>query len=324
MPGEWEPPAPAWMSDLTRLGRAAVGYFGLQSRHGPDAATLRRIADLLRSTAPRVEFARYVDGEGFSNAVVVAYWRSADDCCAWAEDGSTQSAWDEVATSAGEQGLWREIMEVPPERLETLFSADDDPAGFAHLGDGWFGPIEEHGYWGGMRDRIPLSGSDPLEASRNAGAATREAEWVAVPAPHNLCVIRSGQNPTQCVDRELELYRTRVYPRLTEGMDYLRDSGRDIGCVSCRFFEETDSDGAGNGRTFGHAYFGSMGQLEAWAESHPTHEAIFGEFLKFAEEFGADMQLRLWHEVFVLDAADRHRFEYRNCHPRTGLLSLIA
>ena len=37
-------------------------------------------------------------------------------------------------------------------------------------------------------------------------------------------------------------------------------------------------------------------------------------------EFGADLKLKLWHEVSVLPATQQ-TFEYINCRPETGLLA---
>ncbi len=102
-------------------------------------------------------------------------------------------------------------------------------------------------------------------------------------------------------------------------MDYLRDHPRETGCFSCRFMHELEPDGSSSQRTFALAHFVSLGHLERWAASHPTHLAIFNEFLAMATELGPAMRLRLWHEVYVLPRG-AGRFEYANCHPGTGLL----
>ena len=66
------------------------------------------------------------------------------------------------------------------------------------------------------------------------------------------------------------------------------------------------------------AYFGVQA-LERWAESHPTHVAIFGAAMKYLSQLGPLAKLELYHEVSVVQA-DEQFFEYLNCHPHTGLL----
>ena len=53
-------------------------------------------------------------------------------------------------------GYWKEVIFAPMERLETLFSSED-VAGMATLASRVTGPVQEHAYWGAMRDRMPAS-----------------------------------------------------------------------------------------------------------------------------------------------------------------------
>ena len=48
------------------------------------------------------------------------------------------------------------------ERYETLFSSLGRPEGVAVLADGMSDEVQEHAYWGGMRDRIPLSQTNEM------------------------------------------------------------------------------------------------------------------------------------------------------------------
>ena len=41
--------------------------------------------------------------------------------------------------------------------------------------------------------------------------------------------------------------------------------------------------------------------------------------MRYLQTLGPAAKLRLYHEVTVA-AADEQRFEYCNCHPRTGML----
>ena len=47
-------------------------------------------------------------------------------------------------------------------RYETLFSSLGRPEGVAVIAEGMSGEVQEHAYWGGMRDRIPLSQTDEM------------------------------------------------------------------------------------------------------------------------------------------------------------------
>jgi aldoxime dehydratase len=71
------------------------------------------------------------------------------------------------------------------------------------------------------------------------------------------------------------------------------------------------------------SWWKSLAALERWAESHPTHVAIFGAAMKYLSTLGPAAKLKLYHEVTVL-RADEQRFEYLNCHEGTGLLRAVA
>lgn len=73
-------------------------------------------------------------------------------------------------------------------------------------------------------------------------------------------------------------------------------------------------------KTYGHGWWHSIGELEAWSRSHQTHLKIFGAFGQFVKHFRSAAGLRLYHEVCVV-GADQLRFEYLRCHPSTGLLA---
>ena len=82
-------------------------------------------------------------------------------------------------------------------------------------------------------------------------------------------------------------------------------------------------DGVPIEKTFGMSGWKALQHLERWAESHPTHLAIFGTFMRMVQEMNFELRLRLYHEVTVA-RADEQDFEYVNCHPKTGLLRGIG
>jgi aldoxime dehydratase len=72
-------------------------------------------------------------------------------------------------------------------------------------------------------------------------------------------------------------------------------------------------------KTFGMSWWKSLAALECWAESHPTHVAIFGAAMKYLGVMGPAAKLKLYHEVTVAAASEQY-FEYYNCHSSTGML----
>ena len=59
--------------------------------------------------------------------------------------------------------------------------------------------------------------------------------------PHdNICLIRSGQDWSDTDAAERKMYLDDVEPVLREGMDFLRDDGRSIGCFANRYMTVLD------------------------------------------------------------------------------------
>jgi aldoxime dehydratase len=100
-----------------------------------------------------------------------------------------------------------------------------------------------------------------------------------VKAPKNFTVIRSGQDWSDCEGVELAQYSDSVRPAPVEGMTFLPNHPDETGCCDLRFAAETNRDGSPLKKTFGLGYFLTLGHLEKWAATHPTHLAIFSKFL---------------------------------------------
>jgi aldoxime dehydratase len=142
--------------------------------------------------------------------------------------------------------------------------------------------------------------------------------------PHeNICLIRSGQDWSATQADERRMYVDDVEPVLRAGMDFLRDDGLGIGCFANRYMTVVDGSGRTTEKTYGMSWWKSLAALERWAESHPTHLAIFGAAMKYLGTMGPAARLKLYHEVTVA-AADEQYFEYYNCHPKTGMLRIAA
>lgn len=321
MPRNWQPPVPAWQSvwrDTT--DPLIAGYFGVQAQ---TPALLERWAAQAFTSEPAplaLEQGTYVDQRGVTNYLYIAYWRNTDYRRWWEQQAGW---WSDAARLTEAAGYWREIIAMPFERFETLHSSET-PHGISVSADGADGPILEHGYPGGMRDRIAASEWDDLKAeqsihARLAAAVSDDGSRVRMTPPPAMCVIRSGQNWSDCGTEEKVWYLEKVHPVLAKGMHFLRDNPAETNCYSLRFVDKTDADWRPLEQSFGLGYATDVYAFENWAKSHPTHLAIFGSFMKMANHFGPELKLRLWHEVTSV-TEQGCEFEYINCHPDTGLL----
>lgn len=247
----------------------------------------------------------------------VAYWSDVVRFDAWFTPA--REAWTGEAREG--IGTFIEVLRPTVARHETLFSSPDRPEGVAVIADGMSGEVQEHAYWGGMRDRIPLSQTDPMSPG-GAPELIRDGARLRVKAHDNLCLIRSGQDWSDTEASERKLYLDDVEPVLREGMDFLRDDGLAIGCYANRYMQVLVADGSVSEKSYGQSWWKSLAALERWAESHPTHVRIFGAAMKYLSTLGPSAKLRLYHEVTVA-AADEQFFEYLNCHAKTGMLAAV-
>ena len=131
-----------------------------------------------------------------------------------------------------------------------------------------------------------------------------------------------GIDDNDVVFAERKMYLEDVEPILREGMDFLRDNGRSIGCYANRYMTVVAPDGTPTEKSYGMSWWKSLAALERWAESHPTHVRIFGAAMKYLSTLGPAAKLRLYHEVTVA-RADEQFFEYLDCHPQTGMLNAV-
>jgi aldoxime dehydratase len=323
-------PPPAWSATFPPSAEITIAVYGAQARRSGDLAEWRSWIDgsVQRSNGPDVrERAQFIDAAGWLNEVHILYWRDPRDHAVWASSDAIASWWGHEDRLSGPVGVWREVASVPSARFETILSEPAIRIGSGKIAPQVEGPIKAHGYWGSMRDRLPVSRSDALDSNwgdalpKRATGTTR-GRRIAVEAPANLALIRSGQDASLCSPEELVEYRRSIRPVLERGMDYLRDHPVESGCCACRFMTELEEGDAPSSRTFGFAWFLTLGQLESWSKSHPTHLAIYNVFSRYAQKRGTDLLLRLWHEVAVIPVGGG-TFEYANCHDRTGLLGFF-
>ena len=337
-PHDWVPPVPAFSARISEP--VTIAYYAIQV--GKNSADGRSQADLdafrawtraLTEGAAAPEWrdcAEYTDENGLHTWMSIFYWRAEPDTYRdWTARPDYRAFWNDSARLEGDSGYFREVLHVPNERLETLYSHTDMDTGVGGNTGEHEGPIQAHNYWGSMRDRLPLSGTDPLEPPQLitvAGDSTRHqtrGARVSHAGVANLATIRSGHLYGDVTGRELEVFEGEIMPSLHEGMAYLHDNPVETGCYVVRDMIETDGDGVARKRGFATAHFDSLTRLEDWAESHPTHLRIFGRFIELATELKGDIKLKLWHEVTVVPA-EMQEYEYVNCHPGTGMLAYAA
>jgi hypothetical protein len=269
-----------------------------------------------------VDHSRFIDAAGKLNRVVTAYWVQSTAFDAWCRVERRDGWWESDERLTGACGFWREMLTVPIERFESIYW-EDYPAALSKAL-----PIEPTpycGYFGAMRDRVPLAACDPLMSgdpsalSRPGGPrSSRGKRWMIYP-PHNMTMIRSASFWGRCDEEQKADYDRNLRDPLAKGMDFLGSHPEETGCCTLRFQQTLGTDGEPVPETHAHGYFLSLKQMEDWAESHASHTAIFGAAISRYKKYGAVNQLRTWHEVYVLPAHGQH-FEYINCHERTGLL----
>lgn len=322
IPDDYAPPYPGYVArHQPSVKRVVMAYFGVQFKgETPAAATAalhRIVAAFGAADAPgHWERASCEDEAGFTNIISIAYWDAPARFDAWFAIHGRDWTADSRATEA--VGYFIEVLRPGVERYETLFSSNDRAEGIAVLADGWSDLVQEHAYWGGARDRIPLSQTDEM-APAGMPHVVADGARLRVRPHGNLCLIRSGQDWTDTEADERLMYQRDVEPVLREGMEFLRDDGRSIGCFANRYMRVIDADGTRLDKSFGMSWWKSLAALERWSESHPTHVAIFGAAMKYLMALGPAAKLKLYHEVTVA-AVDEQFFEYLNCHDRTGML----
>lgn len=314
-----------------------MAIIGSQDETKPANSTSREklisfVESKAKASKPKYwEVAAYTDNKNFYNEAVFAYWQTREAYNEWASSSGFDVWWTELDAAKESNGWFKEIFFPAIDHFETVFSNNAADEGASHMKEKISGPISEHVYWGSMRDRLPASQNDEMKGDvwqrGNSDANgvstkrdTRKAR-VRVQGHENLAVIRSGQDWADTLPKERELYLNTMHPVLIKGMDFLRDNGEEVGCISNRFMTVVESKAPAKSvdKTFGLGYFDDLASLEKWSKAHKTHLDIFGGFLKYAKELQNNISLKLFHEVLVV-ASNQQDFEYIGCHPGTGML----
>jgi aldoxime dehydratase len=323
--GDYTPPYPSYSVRFAEgVTRLVCAFFGVQSQQplsdeAKDASA--GMWDLCSDTDGPMsrEGAVHTDDQGFDNQVIIAYWDDAKAFGRWFQ--KHRDALIGAGVEPVRHGRWVEVISPEASGFETLYSSNTFPEGSARVAAGGFsGEIQEHGYWGSMRDRLPAAQTEALNPLGSPSAATNSG-IVRVEPHDNLAVIRSGQDWSLCGEAERASYFGDVEPQLRAGMDFLSSEGASIGCYANRYMTSSDGDGRLLEQTFGLSFWHSLADMERWAESHPTHIMIFAAAMSFLQA-NAGARLRLSHEVAVVSRHQQY-YEYNNCHSTTGMLGAI-
>ncbi len=320
MPENWEPPVPAFSADIAAGSRAVSLYIGIQR---PSSESLEALNSIIEAVdLPNYDLASFTDRAGHKNYVCIAYFSSSTEHVQWEDSSGFTKWWEDDVHLTADYGLWVERYAFEPGQFETLISSPDGFEGVARQYGESVGPIREHAYWGGMEDRIPNSAPGVLDPTVSempkATPSETRGKRLVVKGPKNLCLIRSGQDLTSVKADELAEYNKDIEPHLSAGLAFLGENPQ-TGCFESRYMTHCNAQGQAIAKTFGMQVFLSVSHLQRWAQFHPTHLAIFNSFQNMAMQREGQFDLRLWHEVAVMDESDSYA-EYINCDPMTGML----
>lgn len=326
VPDDYQPPFPMWAGRAdSSVQQVVMAYLGVQFRtEDQRPAALEALRAITASFAGADgpvshDLTYHRDNQDHHNLMAVGYWSSPVAHRRWLCSPAVVGWWESDQRLADGLGYFREITAPRTEQFETLYAFRDDLPGVGAVMNRPSGEINEHGYWGSMRERFPLSQTDWMSASGELSVISGDPAAggrVVVRGHDNIAIIRSGQDWKAAEAAERALYLDEILPTLQAGMDFLRDNGETVGCHSNRFVRSIDTGGNLLDESYNIGHWHSLDKLERWAESHPTHLRIFTTFFRVAA--GLE-KLRLYHEVSVSDRNDQI-FEYINCHPRTGMM----
>lgn len=325
-------PAVQRWSALFPEDQLCVGIFGVQSQDVEalsSSAFMSWIDSALTSHAngpSTLDHARFTDAAGYANHVVTAYWPRSAAYEAWRADPAVNGWWMSSERLSDTTGVWREMFRIATDRVETIYWLDY-PGGVMRDPEIKLYPTPYCGYYGAMRDRLPVAANDSLEAKAPLDQVTQGSEresygarW-RVTAPANVAIIRSSHTWSAMDEEQFDDYSRKLAPPLDRGMKYLEENPS-TGCLTLRNHLTVDPSGEVLPEMHATGMFIDLKHMEEWSESHRTHAAIFSAAMTRYKHYGSRNQLRTWHEVYVLPEPtnDNQLFEYVNCHPSTGLL----
>ena len=180
----FRPPYPSFSARFDpAVEQVVMAYLGVQyATPQPPAVVTIALAELLASAhgvdgPDHRDQARYLDQAGYHNILNILYWTDPQDFDRWRDH---HESWTGPQHRSAEAGFFSEVLQPTTQHFETLFSSDRTD-GVSVASNKLSGEIQEHGYWGGARDRIPLAQTDRLDPSGELSVETdRHAPRAAI------------------------------------------------------------------------------------------------------------------------------------------------
>ncbi|MET7534253.1 phenylacetaldoxime dehydratase family protein [Streptomyces goshikiensis] len=325
------PRAPRWTLGFDSPASLLTSDYLAVQADGEEAPAVGEFLAAVRAThgspgahAPEAwELLSYTDEAGAYNLVHLAYWKNSTEHARWLHSAPLTAWFHGLEAATAGHGAWHEVVQVPPDRAESIYSDPRHAFGMAACTGTQMVSMTYNGYFGAARDRLPVSAIDPLEPSephlRRSSPADSHGRRLRAESGHNTAVIRSGQYWQQAEGEQLADYEQALRPKLMAGMDHLRREADTEGTMSLRVMTSMDRHTLRPLRetsVLGH--FHSLAALEGWAAGHATHAAIYEHAIARNRQYGDARTVVTWHEVFVLPRTAA--YEYVNCHPATGIL----
>ena len=208
-----------------------MAYFGVQAKgdemKGPLCAAFQKIRQTLTLTdgPARHDLVQFLDAEGYLNLIVVAYWQDPKKHLNWSNFPEVAGWWNSDDRLHEGIGYFREVLSPRMEQFETIFTHDYGPfEGVSILFGNMSQPIFGHGYWGFMRDRLPVSQNDTMEPTGKLTVTQGQPKAggrVVISGHQNLTLIRSGEDWSRTKDEERRVWYEDIEPVLHQGMNFL-------------------------------------------------------------------------------------------------------
>ncbi len=180
----YQPPFPMFAGrasdDLTQVVMAYLGVqFREENRENAVRAMQHIVSTFSLSHGPgNHDISFHTDNQGYGNFIVVGYWRDPAAYCRWIRQPEIDRWWASDERLQDGIGYFREIISPRAEQFETLYAFKEDLPGVGAVMDNISGEIQEHGYWGSVRDRIAEKVRSAVARLENLGALIGE---VSVP-----------------------------------------------------------------------------------------------------------------------------------------------
>ena len=200
---DYVPPYPAWAGRLKpSVTQVVMAYLGVQYRGDAGRTKAHQFVAAMHmhfagTDGPaHHDLVHYVDEAGFDTLIAIAYWDATAPFHRWLATPSLAQWWDAPERAADEVGYFREIICPRTEHFETLFSNAEGFEGAGRLAAGPSDEVQEHAYWGSMRDRFAVSQTDALRAANDPRLQqhAEPGQRIRVAPRDNLALIRSGQD----------------------------------------------------------------------------------------------------------------------------------